>query len=53
MTYEELLARLTDLRRLARPAEGERSGCCSSYDRRSRYDADSGRYVDWDANDDG
>ena len=53
LTYEELLARLTDLRRLARPAEGERSGCCSSYDRRSRYDADSGRYVDWDANDDG
>lgn len=53
MTYEELLSRLTDLRRLASPLRGERGGCCSSYDRRSRYDARLGRYVDWDANDDG
>ena len=54
MNYRELLARLTDLRALAvPPAEGERAGCMSSYDRASRYDAAADRYVDWDANDDG
>lgn len=53
MTYEQLLSRLTDLQRLATPAHGERTGCCSRYDRRSRYDEETGRYVDWDANDDG
>lgn len=53
MTYEELLDRLTDMRRLARPAPGERSGSCTSFDRASRYDEETGRYVAWDANDDG
>lgn len=53
LTYEALLARLTDMRALSSPAPLERSGCCSSYDRRSHYDEAAGRYVDWDANDDG
>ena len=53
-SYEELLSRLTDMRMLARPAmSGERSGCCSSYDRSSKYDAQQDRYIDWGANDDG
>lgn len=54
ITYEALLGRLIDMRALACPApEGETSGCCSSFDRRSYYDAAADRYVDWDANDDG
>ena len=53
-SYQDLLGRLTDLRMLSvQPAPGERSGCFSSFDRRSRYLAEEGRYVDWDANDDG
>lgn len=53
-SYEALLARLTDMRALAkRAADGEHSGCCSSFDRRSRYDEAQGHYVNWDANDDG
>jgi hypothetical protein len=53
-TYRDILARLSDLERLARvPHPTERSGTWSSYDRRSRYDAEHDCYVDWDANDDG
>lgn len=54
MTYRELLHRMTDLHMLAyaAPAE-EMSGCMSSYDRQSRYDAASDTYASWDANDDG
>lgn len=53
-TYEDLLKRLTDLRALARPApEGERSGSCSSFDRRSQYDPQTGKYLEWGANRDG
>ena len=54
MTYQDLLQRLTDLRLLAIPAPlEERGGCMSSYDRASRYDAQTDTYVNWSANDDG
>ena len=35
------------------PTLGEMSGNCSSFDRASRYDAESDRYIDWGANVDG
>jgi Protein of unknown function (DUF2961). len=38
---------------MLRPAAGERTELASSYDRASRYDADSDRYIDWGANADG
>jgi len=54
LSYVDLVRRMTDLERLAElPAAGERNAMCSSYDRRSRYDAQSGRYVEWFANNDG
>ena len=54
LSYLDLIGRLTDLRRLSSPApEGERTGTFSSYDRRSHYNATTGLYESWDANDDG
>ena len=54
ITYQDLLRRLYDLRLLAEPPHpGERSGAFSSYDRRSRYNAETGMYENWDANRDG
>ncbi len=54
ITYSDLIPRLFDLERLAEPpAPGERSGCYSSYDRRSHYDSATDTYKHWDANDDG
>ena len=54
LSYEALVHRLYDLKSLAEPPlPGERSGCFSSYDRRSRYDPATGQYLDWDANRDG
>lgn len=54
LTYSELLRCLYDLEHLAEPPlPGERSGTCSSFDRRSRYDLATDSYLDWDANDDG
>ena len=54
LTYVDLVNRMIDLERLAvLPGEGERAAMCSSYDRRSRYDAASGKYVQWSANNDG
>jgi hypothetical protein len=35
------------------PAEGERCAQWSSYDRKSRYDAASGKYLEWGADGDG
>jgi len=35
------------------PEAGEKCGLWSSYDRASRYDAATGKYVNWDANGDG
>ncbi len=52
-TYQDLADRLVNLERLAvLPSEGETAGQWSSYDRSSRYDPESGRYVNWDANQD-
>ena len=54
LTYVDLVKWLTDLEQLAAtPAPGEQCAQWSSYDRRSRYDAATGKYVDWDANGDG
>jgi hypothetical protein len=53
-TYPDIVSRLTNLERLAEPPlPGESGGCMSSYDRRSRYDPETDKYIDWDANDDG
>jgi hypothetical protein len=54
LTYIDLVHRLTDLERLATlPAPGETCAQWSSYDRRSRYDEATGKYLGWDANGDG
>ena len=54
LTYEDLVRRLTDLEQVAvLPLPGERCALASSYDRASRYDEASGKYVAWDANGDG
>jgi hypothetical protein len=54
LTYADLVKRMTDLERLAvLPAEGETCQQWSSGDRKSRYDAVTNKYVNWDANDDG
>ncbi|HEX4086026.1 MAG TPA: glycoside hydrolase family 172 protein [Chthoniobacteraceae bacterium] len=53
-TYPELVGRMTDLSELAKlPPPGEKTSLASSYDRRSKYDAATGTYVDWGANNDG
>ena len=54
LNYVDLVKRLTDLEYLATvPAPGEQCVQWSSYDRKSRYDTATGKYVDWDANGDG
>src|SRR6266571_1836797 len=54
VSYVDLVHRLTDLEHLATvPAPGERCAQWSSYDRASRYDPASGKYIKWDANGDG
>ena len=54
LTYVDLVSRLTDLEHLAvLPEPGETCALWSSYDRASKYDAVSGKYVKWDANGDG
>lgn len=53
-TYPDLVRKLTDLQGLALlPPPGEKCQQASSYDRASRYDAATGRYIAWDANGDG
>ncbi len=53
-SYPDLVRRLTDFEQLALlPVAGERCEQWSSYDRASRYDAASGKYLGWDANGDG
>ena len=45
---------MTDLADLAvLPQPGEKCGQWSSYDRASKYDEKTGKYVNWDANGDG
>ena len=54
LTYIDLVHRLTDLQYLATlPSPGDRCAQWSSYDRASRYDPASGKYIKWDANGDG
>ena len=54
LTYIDLINRLTDLEQLATlPASGEECAQWSSYDRASKYDEKSGKYVEWGANGDG
>lgn len=53
VTYVDLVKRLTDLEQLAvTPAPGEQCAQWSSYDRKSKYDTVTGKYVGWDANGD-
>ena len=53
-SYADLVQRLTDVSQLAvLPPPGETCRQWSSWDRSSRYDEASGKYVNWDANDDG
>jgi hypothetical protein len=52
-TYVDIINQLVDLERLAvLPEEGEKCSQFSSYDRRSRFDSNTGKYIDWQANDD-
>jgi len=54
LTYVDLVKRLTDLERLSvLPAPGDTCSQWSSYDRASKYDEATGKYVRWDANGDG
>jgi hypothetical protein len=54
LTYIDLVHRLTDLEHLATlPVPGEKTAQFSSYDRASRYDETTGKYIHWDANGDG
>ncbi|HWX20562.1 MAG TPA: DUF2961 domain-containing protein [Candidatus Binatia bacterium] len=54
LSYVALVNRLTDLGYLATlPVAGEQCAQCSSYDRRSRYDEATDKYINWDANGDG
>ncbi len=54
VTYTDLVRQLTDLENLATlPAPDELCAQWSSYDRHSRYDAATDKYVGWDANGDG
>ena len=54
LTYVDLVKRLTDLEVLATlPEPGEKTAQWSSYDRASKYDEKTGKYLHWDANDDG
>jgi hypothetical protein len=53
LTYADLVRRLTDLDHLATlPEPGETTRQWSSYDRASRYDEATGKYIRWDANGD-
>ncbi len=54
LTYVDLIKRLTDLEYLATlPPPGDTMAEWTSYDRKSKYDAATGKYVGWDANGDG
>jgi hypothetical protein len=54
LSYVDLVHRITDLEYLATlPMPGDQCAQWSSYDRKSRYDAASDKYINWDANGDG
>ncbi|WP_145325328.1 glycoside hydrolase family 172 protein [Paenibacillus xylanexedens] len=52
--YKDLVRRLYDFESLTVPPQaGEKSGCFSSFDRSSVYNAETGLYENWGANNDG
>lgn len=54
LSYIDLVHRITDLEYLATlPALGDQCAQWSSYDRKSRYDVATDKYINWDANGDG
>lgn len=54
LTYIDLVDRMVDMEQLAvLPAAGERGQMHSSFDRASRFDETTGKYVNWAANRDG
>jgi hypothetical protein len=54
LTYKDLVHRLYDLDHLAVPPQlGENGALASSYDRGSKYDAATDKYINWGANGDG
>ena len=54
LSYADLVNRMTALKSLAKlPEEGEKSAMWSSYDRASKIDSVTGKFIDWDANIDG
>jgi len=54
ISYTDVLNRLIDLEHLSTvPDEGDRTAQWSSYDRSSKYDRQSGNYLNWSANGDG
>jgi hypothetical protein len=52
LSYEDLLSYLTDLNRLPVIEPGVSCKQFSSYDRASKYDAATDKYINWDANGD-
>ena len=53
LSYIDLIGRLTDIEHLAvLPEPGEKCAQWSSYDRASKYDQASGKYIEWAANGD-
>jgi hypothetical protein len=54
ISYVDMVNKLTDLEALAvTPEIGEKCAQWSSYDRASKYDEATGKYIHWDANGDG
>jgi len=53
-SYVDLVNMLVDMQRIATlPTSGEECKQWSSYDRKSKYDESTGKYIDWEANGDG
>ncbi|MBS0261858.1 MAG: DUF2961 domain-containing protein [Planctomycetes bacterium] len=54
ISYPDLVARLVRMERLAEPVvDGEKTGASTSHDRGSQFDAATGTYRNWSANNDG
>jgi hypothetical protein len=54
LTYPDLVNRLYNIKELSTiPPQGETCAQFSSYDRASKYDPATGKYINWDANGDG
>jgi hypothetical protein len=54
LSYVDLVGRITDLEQVSvLPVPGEKCAQFSSYDRASKYDEATGKYIRWDSNGDG